>query len=76
MQKTYSLVVANTIKNSDVQNGHKKGFLFIEKVVEDQDASIFDAESTSWLKVKVKKRSNDFLVIKGPRLTHALAKKN
>ena len=47
MQKTCSSVVANTIKNSDVQNGHKKGFLFKEKGVKDKDASIFDAESTS-----------------------------
>ena len=56
MQKTYSTVVANTIKNSDVQNGHKKGFLFKEKSVEDKDVTIFDAESTSWIKVKVKKK--------------------
>ena len=52
MQKTYSSVVANTIKNSDTQNGQKKGFLFKEMSVEDKDASMFDAESTLWIKAK------------------------
>ena len=28
MQKTHSSVVANTIKNSDIQNEHNKRFLF------------------------------------------------
>ena len=56
MQKTYSAVMANTSKNSDVQNRHKKGFLFKEKSVEDKDVTIFDAESTSWIKVKPKKK--------------------
>ena len=61
MQKTYSAVVANTIKNSEVQNGHKKGFLFKQKSVQDKDVTIFDAESTSWIKVKPQKKEQRFI---------------
>ena len=51
-------MVANAIKNSDVQNGHTKGFLSNEKGVKGKDASIFDAESTSCIKVNAKKKGS------------------
>ena len=61
MQKTHSSVVANTIKNSDVQNGHKEGFLLKEMGVEDKNPSIFDAQLTSWIKAKAKKKEQQSL---------------
>ena len=75
MQKTCSSVVANTIKNSDIQNGQKKGFLFKEMSVEDKDDSMFDAESTLWIKAKAKRKEQRSLRLNRATTNTCIGKK-